>query len=193
MSKKPAILIDCDGVLCHFVNAYLRILHEQTGRMHFEVDVTDFHFSKCVSTSEEDEAVRRHIDRTPGLVRNLEWHDGAKDALSELRRISRVVCVTSPHHGPTWMPERMAWLREVAGFDKRDIVFASNKDHVNGACLIEDKADAANSWHYQADGMRVGILVARPWNRKHHRTSGALVAHDWAEVVEFARQAVENA
>ena len=186
MTTRPLILIDCDGVLANFGALYLKLHHWLNKVDRKMSDITCFDFAKCVSTKEQDERIWRHIDATPGLVRELTWHDGSKDALAQLREIGHVVCVTSPHHGPTWMPERMAWLREEAGFDKADIIFARNKTRVRGDCLIDDNVDHVAEWHAMAPPHAQGILLARPWNVGHIR--GGRFCASWERVVKAARE-----
>jgi 5'(3')-deoxyribonucleotidase len=174
------ILVDCDGVLADFQQAYLTALFETSGVIRGIGDVTDFDFTKCVATKEQDNAVWRHIDRTPGFVRKLDWHPGAEDGLTELFMLGHVVCVTSPHIGPTWMFERMHWLTE-RGFSSKDVVFAKDKSIVSGHVLIDDKPEHCDEWSFSSGNY--SILLDAPYNRV---PVGRLVhrAKDWTAVVD---------
>lgn len=172
------ILVDCDGPLADFILLYLELHEQLNGRRHVHADVTDFDFAKCVATKDEDERVWRHIDRSPGLVRNMVMEDGAAQGLIELRKLGRVVCVTSPHTGPTWMHERFAWLIG-RGFHKRDIVMCKDKSHVAGDILIDDKPEHCIEWadeNPSGDAILYGMPHNAEWpehaNGRVHRRTG---------------------
>jgi 5'(3')-deoxyribonucleotidase len=185
------ILIDCDGVLADFTKLYLDLHFAHHNRAFQHHHVTNFDFTACIATKEQDDRIWRHIDQTPGLVRGLQWLPGAQDALEELRKLGRVICVTSPHHGPTWMPERLAWLREEAGFDKKDVIFASDKTPVGGACLIDDNTRNIRDWHCSKlrGEWAEGVLYSQPWNGKSALSN--LRADSWEQVIEAAARSKE--
>lgn len=163
MNRKPDIWVDCDGVLADFQSLYLRLLR-QSGKDRTRADVTDYDFTRCVATREEDRAIWETIDATPGLVYNLGWVEGAHAGLRALREIGHVRCLTSPHLGPTWMHERARWLIERAGFRKDEIVFCSNKPLVHGDFLIEDHLETANAWQLHHPNS-TAILLDAPYNQ----------------------------
>jgi 5'(3')-deoxyribonucleotidase len=181
--SKPLILVDCDGVLASFADLYLTLHAELNHVFRSFADITDFDFSRCVATKEEDERIWRHIDRTPGLVRELSTVDGALAGLAELRKMGEVVCLTSPHIGPTWVPERFRWLMDVAGFSKREVIFAADKSRVPGRVLIDDNLQHCIDWdEAHRDNGGAAVLFAAPYNRK-----GVPLwmdeAHGWTDVV----------
>ncbi len=161
--RQNKILLDVDGVQADFVTAYLGMLNLVTGRAHRYEDVTNWQFSKCVSSPEEDREVWGLIDRSPGLVRNLGWHDGAEKGVAALRALAPVRAVTSPHYGPHWVPERAHWLMD-RGYAKRDIIFCSAKEDVPGTLLVEDRLANAVDWA-QHHPNSLSILMNAPWNQ----------------------------
>lgn len=181
------ILVDCDGVLCDTVTAYLELVREHTGRVHALADVTDFRFSKCVVSEEEDAHIWQNmIDRRPDFVVQLPELPGALVGLLELRQSARVVALTSPHIGPHWMHERAAWLMR-RGFSKADIVFAKDKAHVPGTVLIDDSLDNCREWA-AAHPTGTAIVFDQPWNQGD--TAGNIVrACSWLEVLRRVRDA----
>jgi 5'(3')-deoxyribonucleotidase len=176
------IWVDCDGVMADFVGLYLSILNYHTGRDHVHEHVTCFDFASCVASTDEDERVWRHIDAHPGLVRGLEFIAGAKEALDELRKLGTVRCLTSPHLGPTWMPERARWL-QAAGFTKKQIVFCSDKALVPGDVFIEDNKDTCEAWQAAHPG-GLAILFDAPHNQGPTTCIRAL---GWASVLGVLR------
>jgi 5'(3')-deoxyribonucleotidase len=113
---------------------------------------------------------------------------GSELALAVLRTLGPVGCLTSPHIGPHWVFERHNWLR-ARGFKKDEIVFASDKTHVPGVVLVDDKLDNLEQWQ-AAHPRGVAILFDQPWNQGH---TTVLRAHGWAEVVYAVRAAVARA
>lgn len=168
------IFTDVDGVLADLVTPYLGLLNMLTGRRHSYADVTDFSFSKCVATPEEDAAVWALIDRSPGFVRMMAWHDGAKDGLEKLRTTGTVKALTAPHFGPLWMPERAHWLLG-RGFTKKQVIFCSDKQDVPGDVLVEDCLQNAQEWQ-TAHPSGIAILLDSPYNQGR---TDAIRVNDW--------------
>jgi 5'(3')-deoxyribonucleotidase len=185
---KPFILCDVDGILVDFIDSYLVLHEELNGIKKTEADVTSFYFHECVATREQDAAIWRHIQRSPGFVYNLPVYDGAMDFLAELRQLGRVVACTSPAN-PLWTAERAQWLLDKAGFAKKDIVVASDKALVVGNFLIDDAVHNLDAWY---ESMCVNsqtypkpILFDRPWNRSN---TNLRRAKNYAQVLEIAKE-----
>ena len=157
------ILLDIDGVICAFAETYLAILREQTGKSFNVSDVTNFDFTRCVSTRDEDRQVWNNLSNVTGLIANLAGHWDNLIALDRLRENHRVVAVTTPRwHCPKWMPERTAWLVK-RGFATSDIVFVGDKSLVVGDILIDDGPHNITAWS-AAHPFGRAILLERPWN-----------------------------
>ncbi len=186
---RPVILCDVDGILVDFAESYLRLLREMFGVHKTEADITSFHFEQCVSTPEQDRAIWQDIARNPGFVYNLPVYDGAMGFLAELRQLGRVVACTSPAN-PLWTAERAQWLLDKGGFEKRDIVVASDKSLVMGDVLIDDAIHNLEGWRMGPGGIRgYGLLMNRPWNSQ---CSGAIWARafDYGQLLNYVRDLV---
>lgn len=160
--NKPVILVDCDGVLADFTAAFLQIVHDIIGRKHTVYQVTEWEFRDCITSKEEDKLLWDHIAVTPGIVANLQPLPFMQ-GLDVLRKYATVKCVTSPSLGPHWMYERHKWLMKVAGFSKRDIIFASDKGPVRGDFLVDDAVHNVEEWK-AANPHGTAILLEQPWN-----------------------------
>jgi 5'(3')-deoxyribonucleotidase len=180
------VWLDCDGILAEFVPAYLALVTEHTGRVHRPEDVTAFELHKCVTTKEEDNFIWQNLIDRPGFITNMVDIPGAAEAVAELRIIAKVGCLTSPHLGPFWMHERAQWLL-ARGFSKRDIIFASDKSHVRGDVLIDDRKDNCIDWA-KANPSGFAILMDCPWNQGS--APYCIRARGWPEVVRLVRNAV---
>ena len=174
------IWVDCDGVLADFTAAYLQILNAHTGRSHSDADITSFDFGKCIASKEEDNHVWREFDRSPGLIAGLADLPGAEAGLSALRKLGKVGCLTSPHLGPYWMPERARWL-QARGFTKREIIFASDKSHVAGSVLVDDRFDNCLDWA-KANPNGLSVCLTAPWNKDESHWH-VQRADSWGEVL----------
>jgi 5'(3')-deoxyribonucleotidase len=180
------IYIDVDGVLANFVAGYLSLTEHVTGRHHTPEQVTTWEFRDCIVSEDEEDKIWRLIDTSPGFVRGLEEMPGARIALARMRLLGSVRALTSPHFGPTWMPERAEWLLE-RGFRKGEILFVRDKWLVPGDALIDDKLENVNKWA-AAHPLRLPILVDRPYNRSGKMHPAVVRTTRWSEV--FA--ALEN-
>lgn len=182
------ILVDCDGPLSDFIATYLHLHRELNGQVRHKHDVTNFDFAKCVSTKDEDEKIWRHIDATKGIVRHIPYECGSIAGLDQLRKLGRVVCVTSPHFGPTWMPERAEWLID-RGFHKRDIVFRKDKAHEPGDVLIDDKPEHCREWLAE-NPKGIALLYGMPHNRADFKVlehPRYWIVDNWDDVIHSVR------
>jgi 5'(3')-deoxyribonucleotidase len=180
------VWIDCDGVLADFIGAYLALVKQHTGRDHAVTDVTAFELHQCVTSKDEDNFIWRNLIDQPGWIAGMVDLPGAAEAVAELRTIAKVGVLTSPHLGPYWMHERAQWLL-ARGFKKRDIIFASDKSHVRGDVLIDDRKDNCIDWAKSNPG-GLAILLDAPWNQGS--APHCLRALNWNEAVRLTRNAL---
>ena len=183
------ILVDCDGVLASFTDAYLDLVYDVTGKRIDPNEVTNFKINRSpffVELEKTFPRLRQTIDRIittdRHFVYSLALIDGAQDGLELLREAGhRVVCVTSPWAGSEfWHHERHDWLEDVMGFDTHNIIFASDKSLVHGDYLIDDKVENLAEWS-RCDARRKPILFDAPYNRD----SKFPRAHTWEDVVRL--------
>jgi 5'(3')-deoxyribonucleotidase len=164
MSRTDTILLDIDGCIVDFASTYLYLLRARHGVSRDITDITTFDFTGCVATKEQDADIWGHINSTPRLVYQLPMYDGARQFLSELRQLGRVVACTSPASG-RWAMERWNWLQNEAGFAKSDIVITSAKELVIGDFLVDDSNANCAKWQDGAGMGGFALLFDRPWNR----------------------------
>lgn len=151
------IFIDCDGVLADYVGALLDIL----GKGLTPEDIVDFDFKRCPKLSQVDLHSIHVASHTKGFVQSLDVYEGAREFLTLLRNIDRVVCLTTPTATSKYgMYERAEWLREELGFEDRDIVQCHDKTLCDGegGVLIDDSINNCVIWPGDA------YLVRRPWS-----------------------------
>jgi len=163
MNDPITVLVDCDGVMADLVTPYLERLNEKFGLDVTYDEVTSFEFSECVCTKAQNEAVWKDLVSTPGFVLGLRELPYAMEGLAHLRGwADRVVCLTSPMLGGSWIAERCQWLLN-RGFAKRDIVIASDKSLVDGHALIDDAPHNLEGWSEASGGF--GVAIRAPYNR----------------------------
>lgn len=184
------VWIDVDGCMADFVTAYLRLVQEHTGRVHTHADVTAFELHQCVVSKEENDHIWKNLIDRPGFISGMVDLPGALEAVAELRQLGKVGALTSPHLGPFWMPERAQWLL-ARGFKKREIVFASDKSHVPGDVLIDDRIDNCVDWAKAHVG-GLAILFDQPWNGAWVPELLVHRVHGWNEAVALVRERAER-
>jgi 5'(3')-deoxyribonucleotidase len=172
------VLLDVDGVLADFPSAALRYING-VGPLPFPVtlnDVTEHDILDCLGLS----ALQERFDRWCAeveLCRNLPVYPGAQDFVLSLRTFAEVVIVTSPYSAvPNWCHQRIEWLKEHFGIEKRDVIFAKRKELVMGDILIDDKAANVDAF-LQAPTKGSAVVFDQPWNRRcdipaHYRARG---------------------
>jgi 5'(3')-deoxyribonucleotidase len=158
----PLIGFDVDGVLADFTGALLDRLAIRGHRFTHE-DVKHW----CLRTSLGEQA-HEHVEpivSAPGFCSAMPWIPGSHSLVASLRTMGAdLVCVTSPWHSATWIPERLRWLSPL--FKAEDVLFVKTrrKKHVALDVLVEDHPGTLAGW-LEAHPKGLGILVDRPWNR----------------------------
>ena len=157
------ILVDIDGVCADFASLYLRRLRNLTGRVHFLAEVTNWDFTKCVSSLREDQLVWESIAAHEGLVAGLRELPQALPTICRWRAAGhRVVAVTHPaRRAPDWGYERTEWLL-ARGWAEDDIVLCKDKSLVPGDFLIDDSRANVQRWASVHPTGR-GLLMQQPW------------------------------
>jgi 5'(3')-deoxyribonucleotidase len=181
MNKKELIIAcDVDNVMVDFCYTYLKILNQLTGMDKKYEDIIDFDFSKCVCNKTQDAMVWNYIDNNPGIVSGIPEIPNAFRSIEHLRTLGKVVALTSPHLGPTWMYERAQALMMNFGFTKKEIIFCSDKHLVPGDFLIEDSLNNVNEYKRHHPNAIV-FLLDTPYNQGG--TLGIRV-NNWIELLE---------
>lgn len=187
---RPVILIDCDGVLADLVTPVLEEAnHIIQTRWDSEVlkgvqglirpapvrpeDLTEYDIAKAYPALRPSK-VYEPLAR-PGFCRSLRPYPGAVAAVKRLQGLGEVYCVTKAHHSPYWHFEREEWLQVVMGIPRDRVIFAADKERVNGHFFIDDSIEHVWSWmDDRGEGFEemaweyfaVGFLWDQPYNRK---------------------------
>lgn len=183
-TRRSRILVDADGVLANFAQAVVDMVNEELGTEHQydHIDQWDMYASMGISKEHGtafDERIKQNY-----FCYGLAPIPGAVEGLAELRKHGDVYCVTAPFDGAYWMPERVQWLQDFMGFDRKHVVFTHSKHLVAGEVLIDDKAQNLRDWRAEPHA-GVSILFDQPWNRNETEFSRA---EGWANLVEMSRQ-----
>lgn len=175
MNNKLLFLVDCDGVLVNFSYTFLNILNRLTGINVPSHSVFDF---SDICNKNQEAMVWHYIDNNPGVVSSIPEMKDAFKGIETLRKLGRVVALTSPHLGPTWQYERSQALMMNFGFTKKDIIFCSDKKLVPGNVLIEDNLDNVNEYK-EAHPNSVVFLIDAPYNQGNTQ---AIRVQNWQEI-----------
>lgn len=183
------ILLDIDGVVGNFTQVVLDITAEHTGKVRWPGDVTRWDIYGCLNLDPEERELVEHEMSCPGVAESILMLPGAEEGVAALRELGEVVAVTSPLASSiTWAGERAEWLQHHLGFDRRDIVHATNKSLVVGDVIIDDHA--ANIKEYlAAHPDALGILFDQPHNRS---VSAGIRAAGWPAVLRLVKQHKEK-
>ncbi len=184
---KPVVLVDADGVLFNFTEAYLAQVEIVTGEHHEVEEVTSWHiheqdfFKRLVREFPDLKKLVELKVLRPGFVEGIAVLPGAKKGLSALQAVADVYIVTSPwHSSPTWMSERTDALYTHFGIPAKNVVHTSSKHVVHGNMLIDDKIENLTGWKH-------GLPVL--WDQHHNRgvpPQGILRTSDWRDVCRIA-------
>src|SRR5260221_9065117 len=136
-SRRPRILLDCDGVIADFINPTLDLIYEKTGVRYLESAITEWNVFKALGITQLEHILDDAI-AAGGFCSSFPLLPGAKEAVDHLREIGDVYVVTSPYDSPWWVTERASWLKRHFGFLKSHTVYTSAKHVVSGDALIDD-------------------------------------------------------
>lgn len=148
------ILLDCDGVICNFVDKILEFDNHE----HTYESITDFNIFKAWGQVERWKDFTQWIS-VPGRVLDMKPFDGAVEFVNELRKFGEVAIATSPFKSPNWIPERLEWLEINFGFKADDVCVWSKKHWISADLLIDDSLDNALNFPGNV------FLLEAPWNQ----------------------------
>ena len=159
------ILVDMDGVTCHFVPAVCREYRLATGKNLMPEDVTDWVMGKF--------GIEREMWQKPGFFRSLEPIKGAIEVLWLLHQNGHKIWIVTDAMGVNFVEkEKAQWVKEHLPFVK-GIVFTSEKDKIPGDIIIEDAP------HHLEKHPATTIKMKTPYNE------GVLADHEvegWDEI-----------
>ncbi len=169
--------VDCDGVLGRFNGLALDIIKDLwdgnglvRSKPFLDSDVTTADYRNLLPTQGMRDEFRARLDVSFAL--DIHPYPHAKELLARLAGLGEVWVVTSPMvHNPTWVYDRLFWLKHVLGVDRHRVAFMSDKSAFDGAVLIDD---LAKNLHEFEDGGpdRRGILWRQPYSEDGHAWHG---------------------
>ncbi len=171
------ILIDVDGVIAAYSEAFIEAYMKCGGNRVSPTDVTDWDFELCLPRCKELSNYIRAYTHAPGFALELAPYPGAVKAVKRLMQVCEVVFVTQPLDSKTWAHDRAEWLRN--HFGPCTIVSTKHKHLVKGDVIVDDRGENVLEWLQSwPDGQ--GIVWAQPWNSE----SRLYRTNDWADVLE---------
>lgn len=155
----PIILLDCDGPLSGFTDAYLVALALETGCRHTHEEVDRWAIHECdffgaaakLAGFDSASALRRCVDERvtrPGFCEDIAVQPGAQEAVARLSEIGEVFVVTSPwDSSPTWMYERLHWVaKHFPTIGRRRVIQTAQKHLIRGDVFVDDKLSHVAEW-----------------------------------------------
>lgn len=165
------ILLDVDGVIGDFVSGARQWADECHDMLVSEEQITDYNIMTSIGLPNGWPSFITWLSDTRFCL-GMSAYKGAVEFVAELRKLGRVIAVTTPFVGVDhWEADRRTWLEENFGFDQKDLVFCKDKSLVCGDVLIEDKPENCAAWNAAHNGL--AILFDRPWNRSAQREDRA--------------------
>lgn len=157
--------VDIDDVLLPLTPEWLRRYREQTGHALHPEDLTSWHVASQMPTEHRVRGMA--ILMSPDLYERIEPYERANEGVELLRRMGRVVFVTScpnlaaAKHKYDWL-QRWGFFPD-RGDHRADFVVAHDKGLVMVDALVDDGPH--NIAAHVRDGAGIGFLVRRPHNR----------------------------
>ena len=146
---KPILVIDMDGVCCHFVPKVCREHNRLTGDNLQPEDITAWNMRLF--------GIQNNIWIKPGFFRDLEPIPGAIEILYKLRHDYRLTIATDCMDTDFIQADKKEWLEEHLPFVD-DVYFLSDKSGVPGDLLFDDAE------HHLKAFPRTTVKMLTPYN-----------------------------
>jgi hypothetical protein len=162
------VAIDCDGVVCNFVQAWLDVYARLTGITRWADECTQYEFCKALDIPPDVSRRVWEVVSRPGFASSLLAYDGAINGVATLAGMKdvEITWVTSPiKTSPTWAFEREHWLRDRFGNVKVISCDSPLKQHIAADVFIDDKVETVGQWAYRWPSGRA-VLWPCPWNQR---------------------------
>jgi len=175
---KRRVLIDMDGVICNFVDAFMYLYAEKGGKI-----PDGFAWVEWNSMDElPSQDVRKEVWRDPDLFWLPKPYEGAIVALQALNEQFDVRIVTALPH--KHVHTRSDWVKHYAPFihRKNQMIFTNDKSLIRGDVIIDDKLEYVRDW--LKINARTGVVIDRPWNQTEGPENFIRVSELW----EFAER-----
>ncbi len=151
--SKHTILIDCDSVLVEHNDLHIDKVNEVFGTSYTFESITSFGYDFM---THEQRELTYELWRDPTLYDDAELTQEQLVTLERLRKLARLVVVTSPMVGS--VDSKYAFLLKY--FDRHDILTASDKSIIRGDILIDDSQKNLDAFPNPV------IIFDKPWNQQ---------------------------
>lgn len=164
MTLSP-ILLDSDGVLSDYLDAYRTACELATGRRPVG-RVTSWDTAACLGVDKEVDRIIRRDVLDPITFSKTPWCDDFLAALKAVAGKRDIWCVTTPMHGnASWKYSRTKWLAHIGIYN---VIHTETKHAFPGVTLIDDKTENIDDWNRYAGPAhperRHGILFPATYN-----------------------------
>jgi 5'(3')-deoxyribonucleotidase len=181
------ILLDCDTVLADLMGDTIKVINKELAmacspeRVKYE-DQHDFWLSTTTAHLGFNDDKINAIMSDVGFIENLTVCPGAQEGVEALRELGEVYVLTKPsRHSPTWVYERLRWLKKNFDIDDDHVAHTGGKHLYFGDVFVDDLYKNIRQWNSRWQYSH-SVLWDAPWNQKddaHYRTK------DWGELVEW--------
>lgn len=163
---------DVDDVLLNLMESWLRIYNRDFKDNLKKEKITDWDISKFVKP-EAKQKIYQYISE-PQVFSVAQPIEGALESINILKsKGHRIIYITA--NSPLGIKEQ--WLKGYGFLDKmEDFYLAYDKSLILCDYLIDDRYENVQTAHGK------GILVNRPWNKKH---DWKLRANNWKEILDI--------
>lgn len=188
------VLLDCDGPLACFTEAYLGAFTRETGLQASTNDVDRWDIHECaffarganklgITTAKLRARVDAHV-KVRGFCSDIRPQPGAKDIVAAISSMAAVYVVTSPwYSSPTWMYERTQWLYDHFRIPARNVIHTSAKYMVPGDVLVDDRGSHVREW---ADAWPKGLGILFDMHHNQEEPNGLrAIRGGWDSVLSF--------
>lgn len=177
--SKPVIGVDVDDVVANLLEAWVTSYNRIYGDDLSVEDIKDWGITKYVT--------KCHPEDFYDIIRKRNFYDcvdpfpGALESIQRLRKVARVVFVTSCSKGT--MDQKREWL-EMHGFlpttqkHQHDLVMASDKALIRADCIIDDAEHNVDAFP------KGGFLIARPHNEGYQGSAPRVTLEEAVSLLE---------
>lgn len=145
-SRKPVVLLDCDGILADFVTPVLDEVHRLTGSRYSLDDLKTWEIFDTLPYGPEIKSACYARMKEPGACAALTLYPGAKEAVAKIKELADLYILTSPMRSKTWAHERTDRLEKHFKISHDRVIHAHAKHLVVGDVFIDDKPSNVASW-----------------------------------------------
>lgn len=182
-TDRKALGVDLDNVIAQTDRKVREIIRHLFGIRLRQQDIKEYDYHRCGITKEQERRVFEVFNS--GGCSDLVVVPGARAAIEKLRRLYRVLVVTS--RDPATHALTREWLaKKKIPFD--ELVFAEKERAVYPTldCAVEDR------WKYAVQLAERGVnvlLYGYPWNRSKGDHPRIRVVRNWREIAQHLVEA----